>query len=552
LAISLRVLAYTLVALLAVGGTLVPSGPAAAQTATTIIQLESPSGSTPSSTRFMVNGWAADPTGRGTGVDIVEVYLGDPQDGGQDLGQATYGQPRPDVARTLGDQRFTNSGFQLALEVPPGQYTLFVLAHLNTAGPDDGWASYSVDFNASASVRPDPQAVAILNGDQPQVRSAAPPPATAASGGASSSRGGPGSFSATVDSSGGIRTTTAVNDPIPLDPVVPGISSTQAQGRPELADPTGSGAGIRQSVISEGQPGANGGNNGQYRTGPVTLTGGSGNTCPGPNCPATTGNINSQIQQMPSDLIRQLTGYNIPGLGTNTPCTPSNGPGGCNPVTGSSAAPGAPTGTQILQQQAAAALQSGGGPVAQPAVNPGPPCAQTVGNQCVVQQGAQGPLGSTCQRFIGNTCAYYGAAPPTAPAQQQAALQSLVNGPTTGCAQWSGTGQCMTPAVTAATGATAATAATSAPRDGFIPGLATTYPPGVLSSPGGASSTTSASSLTSPVSVPITSPTTPQSVSGLQGSVAAAPAGYAGAQVPSSGGTQCLQFSPSGTCTQYR
>lgn len=71
MAISLRVLAYTLVALLAVGGTLVPSGPAAAQTATTIIQLESPSGSTPSSTRFMVNGWAADPTGRGTGVDIV-------------------------------------------------------------------------------------------------------------------------------------------------------------------------------------------------------------------------------------------------------------------------------------------------------------------------------------------------------------------------------------------------------------------------------------------------------------------------------------------------
>ncbi len=549
-ATTLRLLASVVAGLLTVSGVLAPTRSVSAQTATTIIQLESPGGSAPVGTRFMVNGWAADPTGQGTGVDIVQIYLGDPQDGGQDVGQASYGQPRPDVARTLGDQRFTNSGFQLALEVPPGQYTLYVYAHLNTAGPDEGWASFSQSFTASASARSDPQAIAALNGDQPQVRSAAPAPAGPTSSGGTSSRGGSGAFTATVDASGAIRTSGSTNDPIPLDPIVPGMSSVQTQGRPELADPTGSGMGIRQSVISEG---LSQGTNGQYRTGQVTMTGGGGNQCPGPSCPANTSNVNTQLQQMPSDLIRQLTGYNIPGLGTNIPCTPSNGPGGCNPQTGSSAAPGAPTGTQILQQQAQAALQSGGGPVAQPAVNTGPPCSQSANGQCIQQQGAQGPLGSTCLRFVGSQCAYYGAAPPTAPAQAQAPLQSAVNGQAGGCAQWSGTGQCLTPAASAASLAGAA----GAPRDGFIPGLATTYPAGVLSAPGGASpststgSLTSPSSLTSPTSMPVGTTTGTQAVPGQNAAVAAAPAGYAGAQVPSTSGV-CLQFSPSGSCTQYR
>src|SRR5690349_25100599 len=117
-----------------------------------MIQLESPSSGAPSSTRLMVAGWAADPMGDGAGVDMVRMYLGDPNADGQDLGAATYGQSRPDVARTLGDSRFTNSGFQLAVEVPPGDYTLTVYAHRNTAGPDDGWVLYSTSFTASASV----------------------------------------------------------------------------------------------------------------------------------------------------------------------------------------------------------------------------------------------------------------------------------------------------------------------------------------------------------------------------------------------------------------
>src|SRR5205085_8676036 len=224
---SMKLLAAVTGLLLAAGGALGPVGSVAAQTATTIIQVESPSSGSPAATKIMVNGWAADPTGRGTGVDLVQVYLGDPDAGGQDLGQATYGQARADVARTLGDQRFTNSGFQLAVEVPPGQYTLYVYAHLNTAGPDDGWASFSTNFTASSSVRPDPQAVALLSNDQPQIRTAAPPaggsaPSSASGSGGGTSRSGittinSSGYSVAVDSSGGIRTTPAGNDPIPLD-----------------------------------------------------------------------------------------------------------------------------------------------------------------------------------------------------------------------------------------------------------------------------------------------------------------------------------------------
>ena len=248
----------------------VPTASARAdQQATTIVQLESPASGSSVGTRLMVNGWAADPSGQGAGVDAVRVYLGDPNSDGQDLGAATYGQSRPDVARTLGDSRFTNSGFELAVELPAGSYTVSVYAHRSGAGPDEGWAVASTSFTASASVRPDPRAVALLGGDQPQVRTAAPPTTspTAAMGGGRSGITGGGAFSVTNDD-GAIRTTVSrTNDPIPLDPIVPGMSSAQGTGAggAELADPTGSGAGIRRSVASDPIPGTSGGS-GQYST----------------------------------------------------------------------------------------------------------------------------------------------------------------------------------------------------------------------------------------------------------------------------------------------
>src|SRR5260370_39544033 len=90
------------------------------------------------------------------------------------------------------------------------------------------------------------------------------------------------------------------------------------------------------------------------------------------------------------------------------------------------------------------------------------------------------------------------------------------------CAQWSGAGQCMTPAAGASSGAR---------NDGFIPGLATTYAPGVLSPAGGASQP---SSLVSPVSNPSTSTSLPPQIGVAAGRQSGAPpaAGQGGAPVP--------------------
>jgi hypothetical protein len=242
-----RRLTWHLMTALALIGLLPAAGVHADDQATTMIQLESPESGTPASTRLMVAGWAADPTGDGAGVDAVRVYLGDPNADGQDLGMATSGQPRPDVARTLGDSRFTNSGFQLAVELPPGDHTLTIYAHRNTAGPDDGWVVYSTSFTASASVRPDPRAVALLGGDQPPVRTANPSNSGAiiAGGGNGRTATGDTAWSASSPDGSQIRTTVSNrNDPIPLDPIIPGATSSYSPGHPHLGRqryPTGRG-----------------------------------------------------------------------------------------------------------------------------------------------------------------------------------------------------------------------------------------------------------------------------------------------------------------------
>ena len=166
---SMKLLAVVTGLLLAAGGTLGPVGSVAAQTATTIIQVEAPSSASPAATKLMVNGWAADPTGRGTGVDLVQVYLGIPTPAARTWARRPTGRPartwlarsETSASRTVGSSWRSRS--------PPGQYTLYIYAHLNTAGPDDGWASFSTNFTASSSVRPDPQAAALLNNDQPQI-----------------------------------------------------------------------------------------------------------------------------------------------------------------------------------------------------------------------------------------------------------------------------------------------------------------------------------------------------------------------------------------------
>src|SRR5579883_3355510 len=118
----------------------------AAQDSGAQVVVERPLPGTSISVQADISGWAIDPTGPGTGIDAVHVYLdGEPgQPRARFLGQASYGQPRPDVARTLGDARYTNSGFALLSELPPGTHSLFVYAHTAGAGPQEGWNRASV------------------------------------------------------------------------------------------------------------------------------------------------------------------------------------------------------------------------------------------------------------------------------------------------------------------------------------------------------------------------------------------------------------------------
>src|SRR5205823_14709840 len=91
-----------------------PSVPALGQPSSTVqISIDSPpDGATVATgTPVDLGGWAADPAGAGTGVDIVRVYLDNRMEsGGTLLGDAAYGHPRPDVAAALGWSAFTYYG----------------------------------------------------------------------------------------------------------------------------------------------------------------------------------------------------------------------------------------------------------------------------------------------------------------------------------------------------------------------------------------------------------------------------------------------------------
>ncbi len=127
-----------------------------AQESTAQVVVERPLPGTSVSAQVQVSGWALDPSGPGTGIDAVHVYLdGEPgQPRSRFLGTASYGQSRPDVARTMGEERFTRSGFSLVTELPPGNHTLFVYAHSTGAGTQDGWSKAAVGAFEASSIAP--------------------------------------------------------------------------------------------------------------------------------------------------------------------------------------------------------------------------------------------------------------------------------------------------------------------------------------------------------------------------------------------------------------
>jgi hypothetical protein len=109
--------------------------PSRAQSCNVRVEIESPAEGATVDARQSVVGWAADlGATSGTGIDAVVASLDGALDSPDNrlVGVAEYGAPRPEIAQTLGEDRFTNSGYTLAWDTstaPAGSHALFLQAH---------------------------------------------------------------------------------------------------------------------------------------------------------------------------------------------------------------------------------------------------------------------------------------------------------------------------------------------------------------------------------------------------------------------------------------
>jgi hypothetical protein len=147
------VIAFTAFALLLNASLTTSSSFAQTPTApgSTTIKIDSPIADTslPNGVQVVIGGWAVDPAGPNSGVDSVRVYLDGQMDaGGTLLGNATYPKPRPDVASSLGNPAFGNSGFDFLwtpTRLSPGQHRIYVYAH----SIKNGWQFQSVNVTGA-------------------------------------------------------------------------------------------------------------------------------------------------------------------------------------------------------------------------------------------------------------------------------------------------------------------------------------------------------------------------------------------------------------------
>jgi len=106
-----------------------------AQTCNVRVEIETPADNATVQSRQAITGWAADlGASSGTGVDAVVASLDGALDSPDNrlVGVAEYGAARPDIAQTLGDDRFTNSGYTFTWDTstaPSGTHPLFLQAH---------------------------------------------------------------------------------------------------------------------------------------------------------------------------------------------------------------------------------------------------------------------------------------------------------------------------------------------------------------------------------------------------------------------------------------
>jgi hypothetical protein len=118
------------------------AGPGAVGSSTYIGRVEAPTArrNINPSASLLVTGWAADTTAQGwAGIDGVEVWSGAQGSGGTKLASGSVGQPRPDVAETIGGN-FLKSGFSAVVpssawtNMQPGSFTLYVYIHTPNKG----------------------------------------------------------------------------------------------------------------------------------------------------------------------------------------------------------------------------------------------------------------------------------------------------------------------------------------------------------------------------------------------------------------------------------
>ncbi len=111
-----------------------PPPPPPRTTADTRLYVDSPRNGATVAGTLAISGWALDVNASaGNGVDAVHAYAF-PLGGGQIfLGSAAFSQ-RLDVASYFGDSRFSNSGFTVFADLPPGIYTIGVYARSTVTG----------------------------------------------------------------------------------------------------------------------------------------------------------------------------------------------------------------------------------------------------------------------------------------------------------------------------------------------------------------------------------------------------------------------------------
>jgi hypothetical protein len=121
--------------------------PVAAQAPGLQLTVEQPAAGSDARETIVIGGWAVDTassSGTGVGAEGVEVWLG-PADSGQFLGTAGYGDPRPEVAALLGNDRYLPSGYRYfwnSCDASPGPNTLTVRA--TGSGPGNRTTSTTV------------------------------------------------------------------------------------------------------------------------------------------------------------------------------------------------------------------------------------------------------------------------------------------------------------------------------------------------------------------------------------------------------------------------